>query len=110
MNDTISKAHLETYHDVGYVVVKDLLSHDELERWRVAVEEGISLHISKEMHNNQKEENYYKNVFVQCVNMWKSSETIKDLVLDQRLGKMAAELAGTDGMRLYHDHALIKQP
>ncbi len=110
MNDEICKAQIETYKDLGYVVVEDLFSNDELECWRTAVDAGIDLHISKEMHHNQKEESYYKNVFTQCVNMWKSSEAVKELVLDPRLGKMAAELAGTEGMRLYHDHALIKQP
>ena len=110
MNDEISKAQIETYNDQGYVAVENLLPEDELERWRTAVDAGIDQHISKEMHNNQKEESYYKNVFTQCVNMWKSSDAIKELVLDPRIGKMASELAGTEGMRLYHDHALIKQP
>ena len=101
---------IKAYREDGYVVVDDLLSKEELGRWRAALDEGIARHISKEEHNNQAVESYYKNVFVQCVNMWKSSEAIKELVLDPRMGKMAAELVGADGMRLYHDHALVKQP
>jgi ectoine hydroxylase-related dioxygenase (phytanoyl-CoA dioxygenase family) len=31
-------------------------------------------------------------------------------MLDPRLGEMAATLAGVDGMRIWHDQALIKQP
>ena len=31
-------------------------------------------------------------------------------MLDPGLGKTAAELAGVDGMRIWHDQALIKEP
>jgi hypothetical protein len=34
---------------------------------------------------------------------------MKGLIYDERIGKMAAELAGVDGMRVWHDQALIKQ-
>ncbi|HSZ43279.1 MAG TPA: phytanoyl-CoA dioxygenase family protein [Trebonia sp.] len=35
---------------------------------------------------------------------------VRDLVLDRRLGRLAAELAGVDGMRIWLDQALIKEP
>ncbi len=35
---------------------------------------------------------------------------MKELILDPRIGRMATELAQTDGMRVWHDQALIKQP
>ena len=35
---------------------------------------------------------------------------MRELMLDPRLGKMASELAGVDGMRIWHDQALNKQP
>lgn len=31
-------------------------------------------------------------------------------MLDERIGKMAAELSGADGIRIWHDQALIKRP
>ena len=38
------------------------------------------------------------------------SKKVKQLILDPELGRMAADLAGTSGVRLYHDHAMFKQP
>lgn len=38
------------------------------------------------------------------------SPEVRRLILDPRLGKLAAELAGVDGMRIWHDQALVKQP
>lgn len=53
---------------------------------------------------------YYKNVFVQRIDLWMDTENIRKLMLDSRLGKMAATLAGVEGIRIWHDQALIKQP
>ena len=47
---------------------------------------------------------------MQCVNLWKTSGKIKEMVTDRRLGRLAAALAGVNGIRLYHDHALVKEP
>ena len=35
---------------------------------------------------------------------------MRGIMLDPGLGKTAAELAGVDGMRIWHDQALIKEP
>ncbi|GAA1607688.1 hypothetical protein GCM10009804_74540 [Kribbella hippodromi] len=53
---------------------------------------------------------YYQTVFVQRLNLWKTSPAVRELVLDSRIGRLAAELAGVDGIRLFHDQALFKQP
>jgi len=34
---------------------------------------------------------------------------MRQLMLDERLGKMAADLAGVEGIRIWHDQALIKE-
>jgi ectoine hydroxylase-related dioxygenase (phytanoyl-CoA dioxygenase family) len=53
---------------------------------------------------------YYNNVFIQRVNLWMDNASIRPLILDKRLGRLAAQLAGVDGIRIWHDQALIKQP
>jgi phytanoyl-CoA hydroxylase len=35
---------------------------------------------------------------------------MRELILDPRVGEMAATLAGVDGLRVWHDQALMKQP
>ena len=35
---------------------------------------------------------------------------MRKLMLDARLGKLAADLAGVEGIRIWHDQALIKRP
>ena len=78
--------------------------------WRAALAEGMAQHFAMNARHNQGTDNYYKDVFVQCVNLWKTSGKIKELVTDRRLGGLAAALAGVNGIRLYRDHALVKAP
>ena len=35
---------------------------------------------------------------------------LKGLMLDENIGRMASELSGADGIRIWHDQALIKRP
>ena len=110
MNTHLCETQIDFYDKNGYVVIDGLLDEEELEDWRTALETAIEQHIAMNAHHNQGQDSYYKDVFVQCVNLWKTSDGIRKLVLDPRLGRLAAELAGVDGVRLYHDHALVKQP
>ena len=112
MNTQRTSDQIEFYREHGFLVIDDFLNGSELSSWRDAVDEAVAQFMSRPdaFHNQKGEDNYYKNVFVQCVNLWKTSEKIKQLILDPRLGKLAADLAGTSGVRLYHDHAMVKQP
>ena len=110
MNTQLSEGQVRFYRENGFLVVEALLDGEELASWRAALAEGMAQHFAMNARHNQGTDNYYKDVFVQCVNLWKTSGRIKELVTDSRLGRLAAELAGVDGIRLYHDHALVKQP
>lgn len=52
----------------------------------------------------------YHRAFLQVTNLWRRSERVKEFVLGRRLGRIAAELMGVEGVRLYHDQALYKEP
>ncbi len=57
-----------------------------------------------------KDADYFGKVFDQLLNLWQTSEQVKELMVDQRIGEMAAKLAGVDGIRIWHDQALFKRP
>ena len=109
MNTHLSGAEVDLYRKNGFLLVSDFLTRSELECWRDAVHESVDEHIRQKAPNNQREDGYYKHVFIQCVNIWKTNEKIKKIATDPRLGKLATDLAGTSGVHLYHDHALIKE-
>lgn len=106
----VSAAQLECYRDNGYLIVPGLLDGAALARWRGALAAAAAEHRSRAGYHNQDGGEYYRNVFLQLVNLWTTNEEMRRLVLDRRLGKLAAELAEVTEVRLYHDHAMIKQP
>ena len=108
MNIKLSDAELDSYRRKGFLVVTDFLTKAELTSWRDAGGESVDEHIRQKAPSNQKEQGYYKHVFIQCVNIWKTSDKIRRMATDPRVGKLATDLSGTSGVHLYHDHALIK--
>ncbi|TDE10957.1 phytanoyl-CoA dioxygenase family protein [Jiangella asiatica] len=62
------------------------------------------------MHLPMEERSTYNKAFLQVGNLWRHSEQVRELVFSSRLARIAAELLGVDGVRLYHDQALYKEP
>jgi len=120
MNTTLSKAQLDFYQENGYIIIEDFLNSEELEQWRDAVQTAVSQRNGLKMPGKtirigeddgiNEDANYFNNVFDQLLNLWQTSEEMKEVMLDERIGKMAAELSGADGIRIWHDQALIKRP
>jgi ectoine hydroxylase-related dioxygenase (phytanoyl-CoA dioxygenase family) len=112
----ITKTQIDDYRQNGFVVIPDFLTSDELAVWRDAVDEAVAARgrtklAGRESDSSWQEgDGYYDRVFVQRINLWQDSEKMRKLMLDPSLGKMAAELAGVEGIRIWHDQALNKQP
>ncbi len=120
MKNEISKEQINSFQENGYLVVKEFLNAEELETWRSAVtkalEERNGLKIPGKVGNIDEgdgineDSDYYTKVFDQSINLWQTSEKMKEIMLDERIGKMVSELSGSDGVRIWHDQALIKRP
>ena len=57
-----------------------------------------------------EERSTYDKAFIQVTNCWMKSDAVRDFVFDERLARLAADLLEVDGVRLYHDQALYKEP
>lgn len=56
------------------------------------------------------ERDTYGRAFIQVFNLWRESDEAKALSFSRRLARIATELLGTQGVRLWHDQALFKEP
>src|SRR6185295_12985552 len=120
MKHQVTKEQIESYQSSGFIVIENFLSPEELEHWRqtvtTAVKERAGIKIpGKEIRIGEadginEDADYFGKVFDQLLNLWQTNEDVKEMMLDERLGKMAAQLAGVDGIRIWHDQALIKRP
>jgi phytanoyl-CoA hydroxylase len=112
MNTELTPQQVAFYRDNGFVVHHDFLTPAELDIWRQAVDEAVAGRGQRKLADGsiRAGNDYYDNVFIQRINLWQDHDGMRKIMLDPRLGKLAAELAGVDGIRIWHDQALIKQP
>lgn len=118
MKNELTQQNIAQYQRDGFLVIEDFLTPEELESWRSALNEAVAkrngdkLPGRKEVYGNgdDSDKAYFDNVFDQLINLWVDNEKMREIMLDPRLGKMAAQLAGVDGIRIWHDQALIKKP
>jgi len=120
MNYEVNQEQIKFYNDNGFVVIDGFLSPDELTHWRKAVDNAVRNRAGQKMPGKDikvgesdginEDAAYYGKVFDQLLNLWQTDDEIKKLMVDERIGKMAAQLADADGIRIWHDQALIKRP
>jgi len=118
MKNELSMQDIAQYRRDGFLVIEDFLSPQELDFWRTALDEAVAKRKGNKMPDRKEvygkgddaDKSYYDNVFDQLINLWQDNDKIKQVMLDERLGKMAAQLSGADGIRIWHDQALVKKP
>ena len=103
---------IESYQQAGVVVVEGLLDAEELQTWRTYVDEAVANRQDRKLALGDMKSgvSYYDKVFTQRLNLWVDHQGMRSLMLAARLGKMATELAEVNGIRTWHDQALIKEP
>ncbi len=119
MNCQVNESQVEFYQKNGFLVIEDFLPADELERWKAAVMNAVQQRNGQKMPGKDlktgeadginEDSEYYGKVFDQLLNLWQTDDEVKKLMFDERIGKMAAQLAGVDGIRIWHDQALFKR-
>ena len=103
---------LESYRRDGFVAIPGFLNSEELKTWRRVTDQAVSDRLQADGENTNQgedEDSYYARVFVQCLRLADTNAEMRELIYDQRIGRVAARLAGIDGIRAWHDQALIKQ-
>lgn len=120
MNTTLSDSQISQYRKEGFLVVDDFLSREELAIWQEAVTEAIRDRNGRKMPGKEtktgeddginKESDYFGKVFDQMINLWQTSDKMRGIMLQEKLGEMVARLAGWQGTRIWHDQALVKRP
>jgi ectoine hydroxylase-related dioxygenase (phytanoyl-CoA dioxygenase family) len=92
----------------GHMILRGVAEAGEVALYRGAIGEIVQEHAKKYMPIEQRDT--YGKAFIQIGNLWTKSEQVKKFVLARRFAKIAADLMGVDGVRIYHDQALFKEP
>lgn len=98
----------ETYKRDGYVKLSGVLAPETLAHYGAAVSEQVARDSAAAPPMEQRDT--YGKAFLQVMNIWTRNETVREFSFSRKLARIAAELMGVDGVRMYHDQALYKEP
>lgn len=104
----LSEEAIAFYTENGYVKLKNVLSAEVLAYYGEIITDLV-FKLNK-LTKPMEERTTYEKAFLQIMNMWRENEEVKEFVFSKRLARIATELMGVSGVRLYHDQALYKEP
>ncbi|ANE45257.1 phytanoyl-CoA dioxygenase [Paenibacillus swuensis] len=105
---TLTAEQIQAYQAQGHILLPKLASRPLVEAYRPVIQEEV-IRLNRETRPLEERDTYGK-AFLQIQNLWEKSDKLRSFVLARRFAKVAAELMGVYGVRMYHDQALFKEP
>jgi len=104
----LSDEQINAYKKNNYIKLKQVLDESNLKHFNNTITKKVN-ELNKVNTPLEKRDTYGK-AFLQLMNLWVEDPHIKPLVFSKRIAKIAADLMQVEGVRLYHDQALFKEP
>ena len=110
MNESysLSEKDINFYRNNGFIKLKNVFNKEEIDFLNLVITNEVNA-LNKQVLSMEQRDTYGK-AFLQIMNIWKNSDTVKEIVFGKKLAKIATELMEVEGVRLYHDQALYKEP
>lgn len=104
----VSSEQTQFFQTNGYIRLDHVCSAAEVDAYRRVITKHTDefARTAKPM----AERDTYGKAFIQYMNLWTRHEDVARFTLAKRFAGIAGELLGVDGIRLYHDQALYKEP
>jgi phytanoyl-CoA hydroxylase len=109
-NYPITEEQIQFYEASGYVKLENVLTTSEVEELRAALQFAVDDQLQSPTVVTASPGQEYRKVFLQMVNLWERYPAIKKYVFNQKVAEIARRLSRSKNVRLWHDHALIKEP
>jgi ectoine hydroxylase-related dioxygenase (phytanoyl-CoA dioxygenase family) len=104
----VPKDAQQTFQEKGWTKLENVCTADEVAAYREIIKDTAVRHVNED--RPLEERDTYGKAFLQVTNLWQKDERVAKFVLAKRFAKIAADLMGVEGVRLYHDQALFKEP
>jgi ectoine hydroxylase-related dioxygenase (phytanoyl-CoA dioxygenase family) len=99
---------IDDFRNNGHTLLRGVAGPGEIAVYGAAIRDAAD-RCNTETRSMEERDTYGK-AFLQIMNLWRQDEAVRRFTLARRFGKIAADLMGVDGVRLYHDQALFKEP
>lgn len=103
----LSDAQIARFRADGFIKLKNVLSPEVLAFYGEEITAKVH-ELNVDTTPLEKRTTYGK-AFLQVMNIWRHSALVDTFVRSRRLARIATELLGTKGVRMYHDQALYKE-
>lgn len=104
----LSQSQIDFFKENGYVKLKNVLSPELIEHYGEIITDWV-FKLNK-LTKPMEQRTTYEKAFLQIMNLWRESDEVKEFVFAKKLAQIATELLEVNGVRLYHDQALYKEP
>ena len=105
---SLSAEQQSAYQREGHILLRGLASHEEVYFYRRFILDAVA-EVTRQQ-DSQGRISDYSAMFTQVTNVWRVNDLARQFVFAKRFARVAADLMGVKGVRLYHDQALIKEP
>lgn len=104
----LSAEQIEEYQRNGHILLRGVCTPEEVAAYRPVIADAVERF--KAETRPLAERDTYGKAFLQISNIWVSDDAVRRFVMGKRFGRIAADLMKVDGVRIYHDQALFKEP
>lgn len=101
-----SPADIQAFADDGAVVLRGVLSAQEIDTLRVGIERNLA-HLSPRAKTASGKDD--PGLFVEDFCTWQDNPEYREILFGSALGRIAGALTGSSVIRLFHDHMLTKE-
>ncbi len=103
----VAAANVAEFQAQGHTVLRGVASADEVAAYRPVIEAATRANANEDRPLDERDT--YGKAFIQVANLWQFDEGVHRFTTARRFAKVAADLLGVEGVRLYHDQALFKE-
>lgn len=104
---SLTSSQKEQFRRDGFIKLKHVLSPEVIAHYGAEITRQVFQ--LNEQIKPMSERTTYEKAFLQITNLWEKSEVVREFSFSRRLAKIAADLMGVEGVRMYHDQALYKE-
>jgi ectoine hydroxylase-related dioxygenase (phytanoyl-CoA dioxygenase family) len=104
----IAPEQSSAYKRDGHIVLRGVASLEDLDHFRPLIIEIVEE--AERIHDREQRLENTRLLFTQVTNVWLKNDALREFIFAERFARIAADLMGVDGVRLYHDQAHIKEP
>lgn len=91
----------------GHLLLRRVATPEEVAAYRPVLLRAREAHGAVATPLEQRDT--YGRAFLKGLNLWPKDEGVRRFVLSRRFARIAADLLGVEGVRVYHDQALLKE-